>query len=243
MHHGLRTIHKELYMKNSNRITLDAGGRAAVFCHTHPDTDPAAVAVVAKLDAVMDRAGVLTSQQLSSESIASAAVNTKNEIRLSIENGLAAIYAVSTVAAKNLPDLAIHRRRPRPHTSEVTLLTAARVALAEAQANRDRLIPFGLTTTMLDTLAADIQGYAEALLRQRTAHAGQVGAVSDLKLVSREIMRLLKTLDAIHRLRFKTDGEMMAAWKSARNVAWPVAERGAPTTPPTPVLPVEAPAA
>ena len=230
-------------MKSTVRITLDAGGRVAAFCHTHPDTDPAAIAVVAKLDAAMERAAMLTGLQLSSESIASAAVNTKTEIRFSIENGLAAIYAVSTVAAKNLPDLAIHRRRPRTHASEVNLLAAARVALAEAEVNKDRLVAYGLTTIMLDTLAANIEAHAEALLRQRTAHTAQVGAVSDLKLVSQEIMRLLKALHAIHRLRFKGDGELLAAWNSARNVAWPIAERVAPASLTTPTLTVQAPAA
>ncbi len=230
-------------MKGTIRITLDAGGRGAALCHTHPDTDPAAIAVVAKLDAAMDRAAILTGQQLSSESIASAAVNTKTEIRFSIENGLAAIYAVSSVAAKNLPDLAIHRRRPKAHASEVNLLTAARVALAEAQVNKDRLVAYGLTITMLDTLAADIEAYGEALLRQRTAHTAQVGAVSDLKQGSHEVMRLLKTLDAINRLRFKADGELLAAWKSARNVAWPIGDRLVPTTTTTPALPAQAPAA
>ena len=230
-------------MKSTNRITLDAGGRAAAFCHTHPDTDPAAIAIIARLDIAMERAAMLTGQQLSSETIASAAVNTKTAIRFSLENGLAAIYAVSAVAAKKLPDLAIHRRRPKAHASEVNLLTAARVALAEAQVNKERLVAHGLTTTMLDTLAADIEAYGDALLRQRTAHTAQVGAVSDLKLVSQEVMRLLKTLDAIHRLRFKGDGELLAAWKSARNVAWPLADRIVPPTPITPAPPVEAPAA
>lgn len=230
-------------MRSTVRITLDAGGRAAAFCHTHPDTDPAAIAVVAKLDAAMDRAAMLTALQLSSESIASAAVNTKTEVRLALENGLAAIYAVSIVAAKNLPDLAIHRRRPKTHASEVNLLAAARVALAEAQVNKDRLVAYGLTTIMLDTLAANIEAYAGALLRQRTAHTAQVGAVSDLKQVSKEVMRLLKALHAIHRLRFKGDGELLAAWNSARNVAWPMTDRVDPPVPATPASPAEAPAA
>ncbi|MEO8634862.1 MAG: hypothetical protein ABI587_06255 [Gemmatimonadales bacterium] len=230
-------------MEKKNRLTLDAGGRGAAFCHTHPDTDPAAIAVATKLDATMGRAEILTGQQVASEQAVSAAVNTKEEIRLSMENGLAATYAISTVAAKTFPDLAIHRRRPRTHASEVTLLTSARVALAEAEANKDRLIPFGLTTAMLDTLRADIPAYGDAVLRQRNAHAAQVGAVSDLRQVCSEVVRLLKSLDAINRLRFKQDPEMLAAWKSARNVAWPTPDHLVPTPPANPPTTGEASAA
>jgi hypothetical protein len=215
-------------MEKKNRLTLDAGGRAAAFCHAHPDTDPGHIAVVAQLDATMARAELLTSQQVAGEQAANAAVSTKEELRQSLENGLASIFAISTVAAKRFPDLAIHRRRPRIHSSEVTLLTSARVTLAEAEANQDRLIPFGLTTSMLDALRHDIPAYGDAVLRQRSALAAQVGAVSDLKEVRHEIMRLLKALDAIHRLRFKQDRELLAAWKSARNVAWPSVERTVP---------------
>jgi hypothetical protein len=39
-----------------------------------------------------------------------------------------------------------------------------------------------------------------------------------------DIMEVVRNLDALHRIRFRDDPELKAAWKSARNVAWRVPE-------------------
>jgi hypothetical protein len=39
--------------------------------------------------------------------------------------------------------------------------------------------------------------------------------------VAAEIMLIVRQLDALNRFRFRKDAESLAAWKSARDVAWP----------------------
>jgi hypothetical protein len=39
-------------------------------------------------------------------------------------------------------------------------------------------------------------------------------------VVTRDIIRTIRNLDAVHRVRFAGDRELMAAWKSARNARW-----------------------
>ncbi len=41
-------------------------------------------------------------------------------------------------------------------------------------------------------------------------------------------MRLVQNLDGIIGLRFEEKPEMLGAWRSARNVAWPEVEAGRP---------------
>jgi hypothetical protein len=43
-------------------------------------------------------------------------------------------------------------------------------------------------------------------------------------------MRIADQLDALNRFRFGQDAELLAAWKSVRDIAWPGSTR--PATPP-----------
>lgn len=229
-------------MDTDIRLKLDMGGRVVVFCRAHPDDNPATAPVVARLTEAMDRAEALKLQQRQSVTVASAAVNQKGELRVRIENSLAALFGIAKAGAKEHPDLAVHRRLPRPRTSEATLLQIGHVAVTEATVVKEVLVPYGLTDALLQGLAADLAAYEIVLERQRQALASQVGASDDLKGVVGDLMRVVKNLDAIHRIRFKDNRELRAAWRSARNVAWPA--QGTVATPdpapapgPTPTTP------
>jgi len=220
-------------MQINSRLRYDMNGRVGEFYHTHPETDPTALQVVARLTELNTRVETLSQLQRSSVTIAAAAVSQKTQLRFDIENGLAGLFGIAQVASATHPEIAVHRRRIRPHASEVTLLTAARVAVAEALADKDRLTPFGLSDAMLTALSADIAAYSAELARHRNAMATQVGATADLKAVLIDVMKVVKNLDAINKTRFKDDRELMAAWKSARNVAWRIDEPVAPDITPT----------
>lgn len=229
-------------MDTNIRLKLDMGGRVVVFCRAHPDDNPATAPVVARLTETVNRAEELKLQQRQAITVVSAAVNQKSELRVLIENGLASLFGIAKAGAKEHPDLAVHRRLPKPGASEATLLQVARVAVNEATVVKEILVPYGLTDALLQGLAADIAAYEVVLERQRQAIASQVGASKDLQGVASDLMRVVKNLDAIHRIRFKNNRELRAAWKSARNVAWPATEPvatpdPAPAPGPTPTTP------
>jgi hypothetical protein len=221
-------------MQETIRLRIDAGGRALEFCHTHPDPDPGTVQVVDRLGILMDRSGSLALQQRSNLATVAAAISAKTELRVTIGNELASLFGVAKSAAVAHPDLAVHRRLPPARTNEKTLLTLAGGAVTEATAAREQLIPCGLRDGMLAGLQASIDAYEAETTRQRNALAAQVGASADLKVVTSDIIKVLKNLDAIHKVRFVKDPEMKAAWKSARNVAWRNAEPEVPVDPTTP---------
>ncbi|MEO8139352.1 MAG: hypothetical protein ABI742_06890 [Gemmatimonadota bacterium] len=224
------------------RLKLDMGGRVVVFCHAHPDDNPATAPVVARLVDTVGRADLLQLKQRQSITVVAAAVEQKAELRTRIDNSLASLFGIARAASKEHPDLAVHRRLPRPRSSEAKLLQIARVAVAEATTVKDVLAGYGLTDALLTDLAADIAAYEAVLERQRQAQADQVGASKDLDGTVTDLMRVVKNLDAIHRVRFKDNRELKAAWKSARNVAWPSAHPAdlpepAPAPAPGPVTP------
>ena len=221
-------------MQTNVRLRLDMAGRALEFCRAHADQDPASITVVARLTDLVARAEALTRLARSSSTTAAAAVDQKTHLRLAIEEDLTALFGIAKVASTEHPDIAVHRRRIRPHANEVTLMTVARVALAESLTVKDRLVPFGLNDTLLASLSAGIEEYSAELARQRNAIATQVGASADLKAVTVDIMAVIKNLDALHIIRFKQDRELKAAWKSARNVAWRIAVPDSTAITPTP---------
>jgi len=224
-------------MRIHNRLRLDMAARAAEFCRTHPDDDPQSSAVANRLIELVNRAENLTQQQRSGQVTAAAAVSQKADIRVLIERDLAALIGAakvaSKVASKEHPDLTVHRRMPHPKTNESNFLTIARVAAAEARAARELLAPFGLGDKLLDSLETRIAAYEAALGRQRNALTSQVGAGAELEGVAAAIMDVVRNLDALYRVRFGDDLELKAAWKSARNVAWP---SNAPAPEPGPAI-------
>lgn len=207
-------------MRNSTRLELDMGARASEFCRAHPDSNPATAQVATRLTALVAQSNALLQQQRASDLVASAAVERKDALRASIAEHLASLAGISRVASVTRPDLTVHRRLPRSKASEPTFLSTARVAVTEAAANKDLFLQAAMPAELLDIMTAELDEFDAVLARQRNAIATSVGANAELESVAREIMGVVKHLDHLHRLRFKDDPDLRAAWKSARNVAW-----------------------
>jgi hypothetical protein len=99
--------------------------------------------------------------------------------------------------------------------------------VAESVAVKAILESYGLTENLLEGMNGDLDAFEAAVARQRNALATQVGAGAELKEVVQDIMEVVRNLDALHRIRFRDDPELKAAWKSARNVAWRAPEPSA----------------
>lgn len=203
------------------RMVLLMLGKAVGFIRANPDDNPATNLVTARLFVLAERANILAQQQRAGQVGMSGATSQKAELRDLIQEDLGSLVGIARAASKEHPDLTVHRRMPRRRADETTLLTTAKVALAEARAAREVMVPFGLTDELLDSLSGLLSEYDEALIRQGNSLAAQVGAGAELEVVAVAIMSVVKNLDAIYRVRFRKDAERWAAWKSARNVAWP----------------------
>jgi hypothetical protein len=221
-------------MRTHIRLKLDMAGRAAEFCRAHPDDNASSKQVADRLTELVARADTLAREQRGGVVAASAAVDQKSQLRGAIREHLASLVGIARAAAKEHPDITVHRRMPPARGNEVTFLTTARVAVAEAEALKETLAPFGLGDELLTTLNQELDAYQAALARQRTGVTTQVGAGAELANVTAAIMSVVKNLDAIHRIRFTGDQERLAAWYSARNVAWRTLPSAAATPAPAP---------
>ncbi|HEX6104849.1 MAG TPA: hypothetical protein VFZ26_04655 [Gemmatimonadales bacterium] len=100
-----------------------------------------------------------------------------------------------------------------------------RVATATALAHRELLQRYGMPESFPEDLGRMLDEFEAALNEKHAGRSAHVGAHADLYAVTAEVMGLVRQLDALNRFRFRNDAERLGAWRSARNVAWPAADR------------------
>lgn len=129
---------------------------------------------------------------------------------------------------------------PRRGTNHRTFLTAARSAVEKAAAHKDTLIKYGMPDGLVEEITTALDQYEHAADDKSAARSAHVGASADLMAITEEIMQLIQQLDALNRYRFRKDSELLAAWKSVRDIEWPHPGNPEPvsgtTTGPTPVV-------
>jgi hypothetical protein len=221
-------------MNYSIRRKLDMAGRVRDFCRTHPDQNPGYTAATQRLEERLTRAEALARQEVAGRQTAAGAVVNKEQLRLDIHKTIALLVGLAGPASREERELAVGIIRPDVNGSHQAFLTRSRVAAATGSAHKELLTRFGMPDGFLDELNAALDRYEQALNQKHAGRAAHVGARAELEAVAAEIMLIVRQLDALNRFRFRKDAESLAAWKSARDVAWPA-------TPP--VSEVEQPAA
>jgi hypothetical protein len=203
------------------RRKLDMAGRARDFCRTHPDQNPGYTAAVGRLEERLARAEALARQQVAGHQMAAGATVNKEQLRLDIRKTIALLAGLAGPAAKEERELAVGIIRPDVNGSHQAFLTRSRVAAATGSTHQELLVKYGMPEGFLDQLNATLDLYEQVLNQQHAGRAAHVGARAELEAVTSDIMLIVRQLDALNRFRFRSNAESLAAWKSARDVAWP----------------------
>lgn len=203
------------------RRKLDMAARVRDFCRTHADTNPGYTAAVARLEERLARAEALAKQEVAGRQAVAGAVVNKEQLRQEIYNTIALLVALARPAAREAPDLAAGIDRPRIKFGHQAFLIRARVAVDTGSAHKELLTRFGMPENFLTELGTALDLFEEALNQKHNGRAAHVGARAELTAVTAEIMLIVKQLDALNRFRFRKDAESLAAWTSARDIAWP----------------------
>ena len=210
-------------MNFSIRRKLDMAGRARDFSRTHPDPNPGYTAAIARLEERLTRAEALARQEVAGHLAVTGAVVNKEQLRQEIYNTIALLAGLAKPAAREEPELAVGIVRPPVKLSHQAFLTRARVGAATGSTHSELLTRYGMPDTFLADLGAALDHFEHALNEKHAGRAAHVGARAELEAVTAEIMLIVRQLDALNRFRFRSDAEALAAWKSARDVAWPAA--------------------
>ena len=216
-------------MNYSIRRKLDMAGRVRDFCRTHPDpANSGYTAAVQRLEERLARAEALAQQEVVGRQSVSGAVINKEQLRIEIHRLIALLAGLAEPAAREERDLTVGILRPDVNGSHQAFLTRSRVAAQTGATHKELLVKYGMPDNFLDELDARLNDYEQALNQQNAGRAAHVGARAELEAVTADVMLIVRQIDALSRFRFRTDAESLAAWKSARDVAWPLPDKEEP---------------
>ncbi len=218
-------------MFTTARLKLDMATSVRDFCAGHAyDNNPKYQVTLTGLSESLARARALESQERSGDIGATTATASKAALRQQLkEQPLKHLERMAEDASAEQPELAEKFRLPRRKLSHQVFLAAARTMAADAETFKDVFTSYGMPPTFLDDLKASLDQYDRVVNQKHAATSAHVGARAELRALLKAIMALVNRLDTLNRYRFQNDAEQLAAWESARNVAWPA--RGAAKTP------------
>jgi hypothetical protein len=213
-------------MKITDRRKLAMATSVRDFFATHPYANAGYTDAGTRLTALIVRADTLTQQQIAGRQAVSGAVARREELGSEINASLTLLGGLMRQATREEPNLGVGLKRPERGESIQAFLARGRVAAARAAEHQALLIKYGMPEDYPAGLTALLDRFEAAVNAKHAARASHVGAAAELTSVVAEIMGLVRQLDTINRFRFRDDAESLAAWRSARNVAWPAADKG-----------------
>ncbi len=211
------------------------GTRVLEFTRLHPDTSPAFVAAVARLQERLDRAEQLARQFMDGRSAVRVATARKAELRRLIRRThLHHLSSVAEVASVEEPELARKFVIPRDTNSHRGFQTAASGLAAEAQNRKELLLKHGLAEEVLSGLQVALDQFETAVEQGAAGRLIHVGATSQLDTLGEEVVQIVKVMTGLIRVRFASQPELLVEWESASNVVAAPKPEDKPDTGPSP---------
>lgn len=192
--------------------------RVLVFLRANPLDTPAFTANMALLETGAARLKELAAMERDGHIEASAAVIGKKEGKANILDGLNFLGRISVVATREVPEMPVRLTIPKRNSGAQKLIGGARTVVTQALAQQELLTKYGMTTGFLDELTVSIDQYEKAVTAKSSGVNTHIGAAAEMEVVTSEITRLVKVIDAAMRRRLRNDPLKRAAWKAARTV-------------------------
>ena len=200
-------------------------GRLQGFLRANPLGDEPADQVVARFMEKMDRLRALAAQQRAGL-VAQAAENRKHrEVRRQIiRRPLRHLARVAGSLDAGQRQIAAALAQPVDKLRGTDFLTTVQSIAATAQVHRDLLRSKGMSDATVQDLLTRIAEYDQAVSDADSGRRAHTGASTEIRTLGKALMELARQLDGLVVYRFHDLPEVLGAWESARNVAWPVPE-------------------
>src|ERR1051325_9246456 len=204
-------------MRNEVRRKLEMGARGLVVRPGASSRGPSYATLPGRRGDRVARGDALAAHERNGRIAEQAATDRRNSLRREMHfQTLRHLVQAGEAAAKEKPELVGKFQLRSPRATNKAFLVSARTMLADGLANKDLLVAQGLSSAMLDQLAAAVTRLEEATRDGITARSSHVGARADLSTVTDEIHAVVDQLDTFNRFRFRDDSELTAAWESVR---------------------------
>lgn len=209
-------------MKATIRRKLSMAARALKFESANPSSDESHAGVVTRLSELLAHADDVIRSEGNGDTGERAARRRRKLIRRNVQGRLRHLARVADVASKATPALAGKYVPAQYNTPNQMFIATARRMLADATADQAQLMPAGLGTTSLAELGTAIAEFDAAGGAADDARGEHVGARAKLEALVAETLELLRVLDGLNAVRLVSAPDLLAEWKSARNVFGPV---------------------
>lgn len=216
-------------MQDTTRLKVGTSVKVRDFLGAYPMDHQPAEAVAARFAERVERAQFLLTQRDSGEAASKASTARRKALKKEMVTGplrhLGRITRAVTAAA---PGKVKVRTNVGKQGHEDFQATARAISL-DVGAEKALYLEHGLSEESLEDLNAMLAEYEAAGVEGNAGRRAATGATAELKEVTRDLMRMLQQLDGIIMYRYRDQPEVLGAWKSARNIAWPVVKPEAPS--------------
>jgi hypothetical protein len=206
-------------MRALTRRQLEMGQRVLEFSRQHADPSPGYVAAAARLQERLERAQQLARQQVDGRSEVRTSTLRKAELRrLMLSAHLHHLASVARFAAVEEPEVLQKFDFPPDATTYLAFRTVAAGMVAEAESRKELLMKHGLSDEVLSNLKVVLDQFESEVEQGAAGRLAHVGATAELVTVAEEVVQMVKVMNALVRIRFANQPELLAAWESASNV-------------------------
>jgi hypothetical protein len=207
-------------MRYVSRLKFACANAVLEFCRRLPDQSLVAVELVAGLESLIEQTRCLLARHKAARQEWDAATEEREAVVGPLKERMCHLIRLAAVVAarERLPELRLKVQWSR--TRRGSLLPAARAALAAAGRHEQLLLRAGMPPDMLAEVGSALDRYEAAQDRRTAAHVAQSAASADLHGLAQVAMHIVRHLDALNRMRFAGQPDLLAEWDGARTVRW-----------------------
>lgn len=208
-------------MNTSIRVRAAMAVRVRDFLQANPLGYQQGDTVVAQLATRVSRVEELLNAKKFGEQASRNSRHYREDLRKTITRvTLRQVLKVGKALSVAHPDVASGIRRPLGR-SERDFMASVNAIVQLVEANQPVFLEYGLSEAGLTELKTQFAEYQRSIGDANLARRTHTGAQAELRVLAREIMTMVQQLDGIVGYQFRGKPELLGAWKSARNVAWP----------------------
>ncbi len=209
------------------QLKLAMLARLQDFLRAYPLGDGPADEVVARFTEKIGRLRALMAQQQDGELARGAETGKHRMLRQKLSQlPLRHLARIASSLGDEHAELAAALGQDMRSISGERFIAAAQSIATTIQAQHDLLRSHGMAEGTLENLTGLLEDYAQAVRDGNAARRAHIGARAQMFQLGAELMRHARQLDGIVVYRFHENAELLATWRSARNIAWPVVEAG-----------------
>jgi hypothetical protein len=215
-------------MNATLRRRLETARRVRDFLRAHKTDTVGEGLGLAKLEALIERAETLGEQQRAGLVTFRSSTKDRKGLRRALVTKLLLYLRALGGLGNGENGESLQFELPPFNGSFQALLTTGREMVERATGQKDVLLSRGMPPTLLDDLAATLDGVEKTIEATRAGRRDHVGASADLDAVGVELKKQLRALDGMVRYRYGDNAELMGAWRSAHNVLGPFKTKNEP---------------